>query len=700
LTFGDQNMGTTSAPKTVTLTNRGNAPLTISSITASGAYAQTNDCVSPLAAGAHCTINVTFTPTVVGGQSGVLTITDNAPGSPHTVALNGVGLGPVATLAPTSLDFGNQPVGSTSWAHTELHNSGNAPMTISSIVASGDFSTTNTCPLSPSQMAVRSGCIIYVTFTPLAAGARTGTITITDDAPNSPQTISLSGTGTGGSPVVTLSATSLDFGSQPIGTPSAPQSVIITNTGTASLTISSINGSPDFPRTENCPIGRAMAVGASCTSTLTFTPTGVGLREGTLTIASDAPGSPHLVNLSGTGVGPAVTLSANTLHFADQPLGTTTAPQTVTLTNSGNAPLTISSITTSGAYAQSNNCVSTLAAGASCAITVTFTPTVVGGQSGTLTIADDASGSPHTVALNGIGLGAVATLSKTSLDFANQFVGSTGSAQTVTLTNSGNAPMTISSITASGDFAQTHDCGTSLAATASCTISATFTPTAAGSRTGALTITDNTSGSPHTVALAGTGSDFALSSDPTSRTVTAGQSATYTLSVGPVSGFNQAVALSCTKPTQLILATCSVSPSAVTPDGANAATVTVTVTTTARGMAPPFGGHRPPLQDSPLGRHGGLPLQVWLVALLAVTVVAAAFRPPQANVRLKPNATLLPLTGMLLLALLWAACGGGGAAPPPHPGTPAGTYTLTVTGTVTTGSGNLSHDLTLTLKVN
>ena len=123
-------------------------------------------------------------------------------------------------------------------------------------------------------------------------------------------------------------------------------------------------------------------------------------------------------------------------------------------------------------------------------------------------------------------------------------------------------------------------------------------------------------------------------------------------------------------------------------------------------MAPPFGGpredrgrRRAPLQDPPLGRHSGLPLQVWLLALLAVTVVAAAFRPPQANVRLKPNPAF-PLAGALLLVLLWAACGGGGGGGGGNPGTPLGTYTLTVTGTVTTGSDNLNHGLTLTLKVN
>jgi hypothetical protein len=381
----------------------------------------------------------------------------------------------------------------------------------------------------------------------------------------------------------------------------------------------------------------------------------------------------------------------------------------VNLSNTGNAPMTITSIAADGNFAQTNNCPASLAGRSYCTVSVAFTPplTVPGGQSGTLTIVDDASGSPHTVALSGTGaIAAEAELSTTSLAFAGQLLGTTSATHTVTLSNSGDLPLGIVSIVASGDFAQANNCSTSLAGGASCTISVTFTPTATGDRSGSVTITDGTPGSQHTVTLSGTGTDFSLSSDPTSREITAGASATYALSVSPVSGFNQSVALSCTKPTQLTLATCSVSPSAVTPDGTNAATVTVTVTTTARGMAPPFGGPRwhrgglrAPLQDPPLGRHTGLPLQVWLVALLAVTVVAAAFRPPQENVRLRPDATVT-LAGALLLVLLWAACGGGGTPPAPHPGTPAGTYTLTVTGTVTTGSGNLSHDLTLTLKVN
>jgi hypothetical protein len=279
--------------------------------------------------------------------------------------------------------------------------------------------------------------------------------------------------------------------------------------------------------------------------------------------------------------------------------------------------------------------------------------------------------------------------SGTSLTFANQLMGTSSSAQAVTLSNTGSAAMKISSLGGSGDFAQTNNCGTTMASGGSCTISVTFTPTATGSRSGNLTITDDAVGSPHTVALSGQGTDFSLSSNLTSSTVTAGQSATFTLGVTPISGFNLSVALTCTKPESLSLSTCGILPSSVTPDGTNTALAIVTVTTTARSGAGPRAQFRPP----PMGRHTGVPLQVWaLLTLAMLTALRVARR----------RRVLLSLGACLLLVVLWAACGGsaGSAPTPSRPGTPSGTYTLTVTGTAAAGSGNSSHAITLTLKVN
>ena len=215
----------------------------------------------------------------------------------------------------------------------------------------------------------------------------------------------------------------------------------------------------------------------------------------------------------GGGGSPAASLSPTSLTFASQTVGTTSAAQAVTLSNSGSAALSITGIaltgTNSGDFGQTNNCGSSLAAGSSCAINVTFTPTATGTRSATLAVTDNASNSPQTASLTGAGVSSggtpTATLSRTSLTFGNQTVGTGSPAQSVTLSNSGSAALSISSFAVTGDFGQTNNCGSSVAAGSSCTINVTFTPTAVGTRSGTLTITDNASNSPQTVSLTGTG---------------------------------------------------------------------------------------------------------------------------------------------------------------------------------------------------
>ena len=219
--------------------------------------------------------------------------------------------------------------------------------------------------------------------------------------------------------------------------------------------------------------------------------------------------------------GPGVSLSPTSLTFASQTVSTTSGAQTVTLTNTGNAPLNITGIslngTNPGDFAQTNTCPTggSLAAGANCAISVTFTPTASGSRSAGVAIADNATGSPQTFALTGTGATATApavTLSPTSLAFGNQGVNSTSAGQAVTVTNSGTAALAISGITFTGtnpgDFAQTNTCPASpstVAVGATCTVTVAFTPTASGNRAASLSVADNATGSPHTAALSGTG---------------------------------------------------------------------------------------------------------------------------------------------------------------------------------------------------
>src|SRR4029077_5276586 len=201
-------------------------------------------------------------------------------------------------------------------------------------------------------------------------------------------------------------------------------------------------------------------------------------------------------------------LSSSSLTFGNQQINSTSATQTLTLTNAGGAPLSIASIVTSGDYAQTNTCGSSVGAAGICTISVTFTPNATGTRIGAISFTDNASGSPQIVNLTGNGTSVAApsvSLSITSLTFANQQISTTSAAQIVMLINTGNGSLTLTSISASGDFRQTDSCGNSVAALGSGTINVTFTPTATGTRTGIITITNNASGSPHTISLTGTG---------------------------------------------------------------------------------------------------------------------------------------------------------------------------------------------------
>jgi probable HAF family extracellular repeat protein len=223
-------------------------------------------------------------------------------------------------------------------------------------------------------------------------------------------------------------------------------------------------------------------------------------------------GSPKKATSDAAGTsGPIATLSPTSLTFSPQAIGTTSAAKAVTLKNTGTSNLAISHIAVSGAdagnFAQTHTCVSTLAAGKSCSISVTFKPRVLGTSTAALSVTDNAVGSPQKVSLTGIGT--TAKLSPTKLSFGTVAIGNASLPQTVTLSNVGTTTLTLGDIAVTGtdaaDFAQTHTCGSSLAAGASCSISVRFKPKASGTRTAALSVTDSAAGSPQSVSMSGTG---------------------------------------------------------------------------------------------------------------------------------------------------------------------------------------------------
>lgn len=262
--------------------------------------------------------------------------------------------------------------------------------------------------------------------------------------------------------------------------------------------------SDDFSVTRN-ECSSEVSPDITCTIHVAFQPSSSGSRSAILGITSDAGNSPLDIPLSGTGIAPEIIFSATAADFSNQPVNTTSAMQSITLTNSGNSVLVIGSVTTSGNFAQLNTCGSTLSAGSSCLINITFTPTASGARSGTLTVDSNAAWSPHTVALIGVGTAPTVQLFPSNLTFGSFTVGAAGTTQSITLTNTGNSALTVSFIGASGDFVVTPNCPISLSPGAACDVAVRFQPLVSGPRSGSVTVMTNAPSSPDVVNLSGTG---------------------------------------------------------------------------------------------------------------------------------------------------------------------------------------------------
>ncbi len=410
----------------------------------------------------------------------------------------------------SSLDFGLLTVGVTSPPQV-LTLSALGPLTISNISITGPFTEYDDCGTGLSNGA---RCYMYVFFKPTAAGTGTGAITIEDNGFFSyTTTIALEGTGS----AITVTGGPLAFGTQAVKTTSAAKKVTVTNKGTASVTMGGITlNETDFAISANtCPAsGSALAAGASCTVSVVFKPKTTGAKKGALVITDSDPSSPQIVGVSGTGTS-LVVLAPGTLAFPTTPVGTTFGPSKITLTNNTGASLTLKNpaVTVTapfslgtGATSCANNQV--IAAGASCFIYVNFTPTTVGFPTGTVTVSDSDTTSPQTVALSGTGTGVEFTPSTVSLASTVGHQVST----TVSIINVGTSTLTFTAGTITGpnaaDWAtnnQDPPCRGSLAPGALCSFTVYFTPSIVGSESATYLVYDNSTGSPQSLPLSGTG---------------------------------------------------------------------------------------------------------------------------------------------------------------------------------------------------
>src|SRR3984885_4639519 len=538
LNFSNVVLGQTST-QTVTLTNSGNAGLTMNLATISGTGFGMSGLSLPatIAAGANLQFNVTFAPTSTSGSTGSVVFTDNATGSPQTLALTGSAVTSGSSLAsnPGSFNFNSVAVGQSSQQAFTLTNSGNATVTIGTVTASGTgFSASGLS--AGGQLAAGASATVTGTFAPTTSGAATGSIVITSNATNPTLTITLSGTATQGG----LSATpaSINFGSVIDGA-SASVPVTLTNTGTANIAISghSITGTGFTLTGWSAPA--SLTPGQTTTFTVTFAPTTSTSATGSVSITSNAPGSPLAINLSGSGTATqaTMTISPSPVAFGNVAVGSNSS-QTVTLTNTGNATLNITAATISGSGFTTNLAVpKSVNPGAKTTFTVTLAPTTAGSTTGSIQIASNAPGSPVALSLSGTGLQSQPAASPSSVAFSNVTVGS-NSSQPITLQNNGNATLTFSKITVAGTGMSVNGLTTSstIAAGGNLTFNAVFAPTAAGAVSGSVQLATNGSPSTLTINLGGTGvatqSTMTLNPSPvTFGNVNVGSSSNQTVTV-------------------------------------------------------------------------------------------------------------------------------------------------------------------------
>jgi F5/8 type C domain/Pectate lyase superfamily protein/Abnormal spindle-like microcephaly-assoc'd, ASPM-SPD-2-Hydin len=439
--FGSVATGSSSTAQSVTVTNSGTAAAPISGVGVTGDFSQTNTCGSSIAAGSSCTVSVSFQPTATGTRTGTLTVT--ASGITNSVPLSGTGVapGPILSTNPASLSFAGTIVGQSAASQTvTVTNSGTTSATVSAVSASGDFSQTNTC----GTLAVGASCTVTVKFTPTTSGTRTGAVTLTSNANNSPTSISLTGSGIGTTTNIALH--------QPATASSqvnSAQAAATATDGDANTYWESTNGA--FPQWLQVDLGGAYSIGKV---TLKLPPSSAwGTRTQTLSILTSTDGS----------------------NFS-----TVVASATYTFTSPTNV-VTVNAPATNARYVRVN---------------FTANSGWPAGQASELEVYPSGGTPPNSASLS---------TNVTALTFPTQALNTTSSAQAVTVTNTGTAAASVSSIATSGDFSQTNTCGSSIAAGASCTVNVSFRPTASGSRSGSLTITSNATNSLTTVSLSGTG---------------------------------------------------------------------------------------------------------------------------------------------------------------------------------------------------
>jgi Abnormal spindle-like microcephaly-assoc'd, ASPM-SPD-2-Hydin/Protein of unknown function (DUF1573) len=412
--FANIAMGTTTS-HSFTISNTGGATLSVTSLAAAGPGFSVSGFSLPISVGANqsTTINATFAPTAVGPVGGTLTIANNSPTPSMVVALEGTGTGqaqPTISVSPASFDFGNVAV-SVASSHTfTISNTSSTALSISNIAAAGSGFTVSGFTL-PVSVPANQSTTISAKFLPTAAGAVGGSITITNNSATPSVVVALNGTGVAaGQPVLSVNPTSVSFGNVTVGAPNS-QAILVQNTGTATLTISQATATGTGFSISGITTPATIASGGSTTFSVAFAPTSGGAASGSISLVSNAAGSPLAIPLSGTGVASTLLLgaSASSLTFPSVAVGSNSS-QSVTLTNNGNSTVTIETVSSTGAGFSASGVAAgqMIAAGQTATLNVAFAPASAAMVSGTVTVTSNATNSPINISLSGTGTQTVA----------------------------------------------------------------------------------------------------------------------------------------------------------------------------------------------------------------------------------------------------------------------------------------------------
>ena len=409
VSFGNLAVGQ-SATKTVTLTNTGIDILTVSGISVAGTGFTASGPHLPLSlsAGQSASISTVFKPTAGSADTGTITITSNAEGSPSLIDLTGTGTTAAAlTASPNSIAFGSVAVGSEATQTIHLENTGSEAVAISKIAFSGTGVGVSglTAPMTLSGGQTAS---LTVTYKPVSAATLTGSVSITSNASDPNMVIGINATATSS----TLSATpaSVSFGNVVVGSDTT-QTVRLQNIGTSQVTISSVTPSVAGVAISGISLPANLAAGASATLTAAYKPAAAGSVAGKITVTSNAVGSPTIIDLSATAAAATIQLtpSATNLSFGNVTVGSSGTNQlTVKSTGNTNASISKVAITGTGFVLASSAASVILDPSQSQAYTVNFDPKATGSVSGTLTITSNAANSPMKISLSGAGAAAAA----------------------------------------------------------------------------------------------------------------------------------------------------------------------------------------------------------------------------------------------------------------------------------------------------